>query len=251
MPGEDQSRQFIAYQIHEVARMQLQAAPLERNWMEKANQRFPYRCLPLNIANQHGWFLTCPCDFDVYWYGGSAITDLELRFHHEIDPGITSHFGYAVLTFSLPYIFRTPPGVNLWVKGPSNWLRDGVQPLEGVVETDWASSTFTMNWKVTRAFEWIQFRKGEPVCMVVPLPRGMLETLEPSIQPLGANPELQAKYTMWSQSRTSFLQDLGKRDPGAVQRGWQKDYFQGKTGEGTFDGHQTRLDLKEFPPLEG
>lgn len=50
-------------------------------------------------------------------------------------------------------------------------------------------------------------------------------------------------------SRTSFLQGLGQRDPEAIQRGWQKEYFQGKTGEGVFDGHQTRLDLKEFPPL--
>ena len=46
-----------------------------------------------------------------------------------------SHFGEAVLTFSLPYLFRTPRGVNLWVKGPSNWIKDGIQPLEGIVET--------------------------------------------------------------------------------------------------------------------
>lgn len=194
MSAADENRQFIAYQIHNEVHMGLIPAPLDRPWMDRANQRFPYRCLPLNIANQHGWFLTCSCDFDVYWYGGSLTADLELRFHGQRDPGITSHFGYAVLTFSMPYIFRTPPGVNLWVKGPSNWLRDGVQPLEGVVETDWASSTFTMNWKVTRAFEWIPFRKGEPVCMVVPVPRGMLETLEPSIQRLSNNPELEAKY---------------------------------------------------------
>ena len=29
-------------------------APVERDWMEATNQRFAYRCLPLNIANAYG-----------------------------------------------------------------------------------------------------------------------------------------------------------------------------------------------------
>lgn len=241
-------REFIAYQIYQDTRMHLTKAPLERDWMDQANQRFPYRCLPLNIANQHGWFVTCPCDFDVYWYGGPALNDLEIRFYGAPDPGITSHFGYGILTFSMPYLFRTPPGVNLWVKGPSNHPRDGIFALEGVVETDWTSSTFTMNWKMTRSSEWISFRKGDPIAMLVPVPRGLLETLDASIQPIDANPELQAAYNAWSMSRSNFLEGLSKRDPDVVQRGWQKEYFQGRKGEGTFDGHQTRLDLSEFKP---
>lgn len=244
-------KRFIAYQIYEKTRMKLVAAPLERDWMDAANQRFPYRCLPLNIANQHGWFVTCPCDFEVYWYGGPQVNDLELRFDGPRDPAISTHFGYSVLTFSMAYLFRTPPGINLWVRGPSNSPKDGIQPLEGIVETDWASSTFTMNWKVTRPFEWIRFRKDEPICMLVPVPRGFLQTLEPLIEPMTANPELMAKYNAWSESRKDFLARLGKKEPEIVQRGWQKDYFQGRSGDGVFDGHQTRIDLKEFPPLDG
>ena len=45
-----------------------------------------------------------------------------------------------------------------------------------------------------------------------------------------------------------ILVNMGACGPDAVQRGWQKDYFQGKTGEGTFREHQTRLDLPEFAP---
>ncbi len=243
--------QFIAYQLHPRTKMHLVKAPLERDWMELANQKFAYRCLPLNIANQHGWFITCPCDFEVYWYGGSQLSDIEIRFDGPKDWSVTSHFGYGVLTFGMSYLFRTPPGINLWVKGPSNMPRDGIQPLEGIVETDWASSTFTMNWKVTRAFEWIRFRKGEPICMLVPIPRGLLEGLQTAIQPVEDNPELNEKYTAWSNSRASFLDNLMKKDPQTVERGWQKDYFQGRTASGTFDGHQTRLNLGDFPPLEG
>jgi hypothetical protein len=239
--------EIVAYRINNPPNMGLVAAPLERDWMEQTTQRFAYRCLPLNIANQFGWFLTCPCTFELYWYGGPNKTDIELRFLDFVDPSVSTHFGFGVLTFSLPYLFRTPEGINLWVKGPSNAPKDGIQALEGVVETDWAFSTFTMNWKVTRPGEWIRFEKGEPVCMVVPVPRGLIETYVPKSVPLEHNGELNTKYREWEKSRSSFLVGLNSKEPEAVKRGWQKDYFQGKTAEGgTFDGHQTRLDVKEF-----
>ena len=243
-----ESRDFIAYQIHEAqSAMQLQAAPIERQWMSDSPQRFAYRCLPLNIANQGGWVITCPVDFRAYWYGTELATDLEIAFDGTKDPSVLSHFGSGVITFSLPYLFRTPPGINLWAKGPSNWPKDGVQALEGVIETDWSNSTFTMNWKMTRANEWVTFEKGEPICMLVPVPRGFAETLQPRIELLSANPELQQKYLAWEASRSGFLTGLKANDPDAVKRGWQKDYFQGKTSDGgAFDGHQTRLNLKEF-----
>ena len=239
---------FVAYQIHPLApRMGLHTAPIERDWMEAAPQRFPYRCLPLNIANQNGWVFTCPTAFRCYWYGGRNPADVELRFDGPPDPTVLSHFGSGTITFSLPYLFRTPPGINLWVKGPSNFIKDGIQALEGVVETDWATSTFTMNWKLTRPNEWIHFAAGEPICMLVPVPRGLAESMVPRIEPLAANPELQQKYLAWDASRSGFLKGLKENDPEAVKLGWQKDYFQGKTAEGgAFDGHQTRLHLKEF-----
>ncbi len=244
MPSD---RSFIAYRIHDVpANMGLHAAALERDWMSDAAQRFPYRCLPLNIANQNGWMLTCPTAFRVYWYGGPLPSDLEVSFEGPADPSVVSHFGAGVLTFSLPYLFRTPPGLNLWVKGPSNWIKDGIQPLEGIVETDWATSTFTMNWKLTRPNEWVTFEKGDPICMLVPIPRGLLEGLEPEIVLLSSEPELLARYKVWEASRSGFLEGLKVLDPDTVKQGWQKDYFRGKTEQGTFEPHQTRVDLKEF-----
>ncbi len=45
---------FIAYELHPQPDYPLEAAPISRDWMDKAHQRFPYRCLPLAIANQAG-----------------------------------------------------------------------------------------------------------------------------------------------------------------------------------------------------
>ena len=31
-----------------------------REWMDRTRLSFAYRCLPLNIANAHGWEILCP-----------------------------------------------------------------------------------------------------------------------------------------------------------------------------------------------
>lgn len=243
-----EEKKLIAYEIHDHPTMPIQPAPITRDWMDAASQRFPYRCLPLVIANQNGWVIGSPCSFRVYWYGGMNKEDLEVQFDSGYpDPCVVSHFGQAVLTFSLPYLFRTPRGINLWVKGPSNYIRDGIQALEGVVESDWSPATFTMNWKVTRPNHWITFQQGEPICMIVPIPRGFLEHLEPVRMPLRTNPELHAQYKLWEKGRSQFLEGIAKHDQEVIKRGWQKDYFQGRDQQGgRFEEHQTRIDLKEF-----
>lgn len=238
---------IVAYEIHDACGMQLLCAPIERDWMSQANQRFPYRCLPLVIANQCGWIVTCPVNFRVYWYGGDRPEDVEIQFEGHPDPRISGHFGLGTLTFSLPYIFRTPEGINLWVKGPTNLIKDGIQALEGVVETDWSAATFTMNWKLTRPNHWVEFRQGEPCVMLVPLPRGLAENLDPLQTPLVNNPELLEQYRTWEGRRSQFLKGLSTNDPDTVKQGWQKEYFQGRSPDGQrFDKHQTNLKIREF-----
>jgi hypothetical protein len=85
--------------------------------------------------------------------------------------------------------------------------------------------------------------------MLVPVPRGLAESLVPRREPLAANPELKAQYEKWEGGRKGFLTDLSERDPDAVKQGWQKDYFQGRTPDGKdFGAHQTKLNLRGFPP---
>ena len=197
------------------------------------------------IANQAGWWLPCPATFTVYWDGGLDKENLQLNFAPppettnlfdlftpitvsadmpnpvvQGDARISSHFGNGIVTFSIPYLFRTPRGINLWVKGPTNCIKDGVHPLEGIVETDWLPATFTMNWKLTRPRNTVRFERGEPICMIVPIPRGLAEQLQPKYVPLDANPELSREYREWERSRDTFNKDLSLLKSEAVQRGW-------------------------------
>jgi len=239
---------LTAWQLGGQSDMPLEPAPSDRDWMDQTHQRYAYRCLPLVIANQAGWMIRNPTEFTVRWNGGNQLGDLKLRFPAESHENrIRSHFGHGILTFSIPYLFRTPPGINLWVKGPANMFKDGIQPLEGVVETDWSDATFTMNWKVTRRNATIRFERGEPICMIVPLPRGLAESLDPVSEPLQADPDQLTRYEQWRESRRIFNENLQQLDPATVERGWQKDYMRGlDVGGQPVESHQTRLHLRPF-----
>jgi hypothetical protein len=243
-------RQLIAYEIHEADDMPIEKASPLRRWMDESEERFAYRCLPLVIANQFGWTVGSPASFTAWWNGGPGQYDVSLDFgDDEPDPRIVAHFGAGVITFSLPYLFRTPPDVQLWVKGPSNEIKDGVQALEGVVETDWSVATFTMNWKLTRPAHVVRFARGEPICQLVPVERALVEELVPLRERLDSDAALAEAYGAWERSRADFNDRLDAGEESAVEARWQKDYFRGRgaAGETATLSHRTKLTLRAFP----
>ncbi|QJE72579.1 hypothetical protein HHL28_05230 [Aerophototrophica crusticola] len=226
----------------------LRPAPLSRPWMEATPDRFAYRCLPLNIANTHGWEVLCPAEFTATWDGSGGKEAIRIEsdaLPHHLP---VSHFGSGVLTFHVPGLFRTPPGLNLWVGGPPNLPKDGIQALSAVVETDWAPYTFTMNWLFTRPHHPVRFAKGEPFCFFFPLSRGLVEEMEPEVLPLDSAPELAAQYRAWSEGRADFLEELPREGSAARAEEWQKAYFRGRLPDGRpgCPDHRTKLSLNSF-----
>jgi hypothetical protein len=240
--------QIYAYELHNPNGMSLGVAPVNRSWMDDSDKRFAYRCLPLVMANTAGWLIKNPIKFSVWWKGGKKKDDLIVEFPDgRNDDRVVSHFGSGVLTFKLPYLFRTPKNINLWVKGPSNSPKDGIQALEGIVESDWSASTFTMNWILTRSNHLVSFDEGESICMVIPVTRGLAESLMPIQCPISTNPSLQTEFNLWQQKREKFLEMLNKQVPEVVRQGWEKDYFKGINPGGTAVlEHQTQMNLKDF-----
>ena len=243
-----EDRAFHAFRLQDLGDMPLVTAPVTRDWMDDTTDRFAYRCLPLAIANQAGWLVLNPVTFSACWDGSPFPDGVTLTFPGgPSDTRITSHFGVGTITFAIPYLFRTPAGINLWVKGPANWIKDGAQALEGVVETDWLPATFTMNWKLTRQNFPVRFDRGDPICMLVPVQRGLAEELEPRTSGLENSPSLADHYLKWRTGRDDFLEALKRREPDATQRGWQRDYMKGLLPNGEHvPEHQTRINLREF-----
>lgn len=227
----------------------IRPAPLEREWMHATHERFAYRCLPLNIANAHGWEILSPSGFTAGWNGLPGLAAVLIGADAGTTAPAVSHFGHGILTFHIPALFRTEPGYDLMVQAPINRPKDGIYGLSGVVETDWAPFSFTMNWVFTRPNVLLRFEKNEPICHIFPVRRGELEKITPYARPLSDDPVFKAEYEAWSASRNTFNADLKTPGSEAQAKKWQKIYLRGTTESGAVEAaedHRTKLRLKPF-----
>lgn len=233
----------------------IRPASPKRDWMEASPERFAYRCLPLAIANAHGWEFLSPCGFEARWTGGDGADAVEIR----LDPGAeprrapVSLFGMGTITFHVEAIVRTSEGWNLWVGGPPNAAKDGIAPLGGVIETDWSPYSFTMNWRFTRPNHWIRFAENEPFCFFFPVERGALDGVEPRLRPIADEPGLAEAFEMWSQSRDAFQKWVAETQPEAPADKWQKLYYRGVRPDGSPGpaDHVSKLRLPPFRQPDG
>lgn len=240
---------FIAYHIPETPELSIVPASASRDWMRARSLTWSQRCLPMLIANESGWFVLNNTALFARWNGGDDPKSITFVFPHDGHLAIAaSHFGYGILTWKIPYLFRTPSGFNLLVRGPANWLKDGITPLEGIVETDWAVQSFTMNWKFTRPGV-VSFGVGEPIAMIVPQRRNDLERLRPEVREITTDPLLASQNAQFRESRAMALDEHPWEDHLRPDGGryWQKNYFLGRYPDGTqAESHQLRVHLRPF-----
>jgi hypothetical protein len=241
---------LTAYQVSE-SPLSLEVAPARRAWMEETRDRFALRCLPLLMANRT-WSITTRVPFRVLWDGRAsddALTIESLSTSTSALPCI-SHFGHGILTFHLPWLFRTPPGVELLIRGPINEPKDGAAALEGIVETDWAVATATMNWQITRPHAWVAWEAGETVATLLPVRLSELEQWHVCISPLSADPIVQEQYRAWARSRDTFLDDLEHFRGEAARILWQKDYVHGTSPGGASAPPGAHRTQRHMCPIE-
>jgi hypothetical protein len=243
--------QLTAYSVMSTEGWTIQPAKLQRDWMDQTPMKAAYRCLPLTLANQAGWVVGCPCTFKATWTGRAADADaLSFTFQSRHDEqhrrSIANTFGAGIISFVLPWLFRTSPGIGLWVRGPANSPKSDVSPLEGLVETDWSPYPFTMNWKIIRPKTDIWFKQGDPICMLTPFPIGMLEQVEPRQEPIDADPVLHANYEQAKERRMQSARELT-----AHKGQWELTYMRGYRPDGVAAPvHLTNLRLAKFDGVE-
>jgi hypothetical protein len=228
----------------------IRPAPARRGWMDNTPESFAYRCLPLNIANAHGWEVLSPCGFDAIWNGEAGTDAIRIQLAADAAPerAPVSLFGQGVITFHIEGIFRTPEGWNLFIGGSPNRGKDGIAPLSGVVETDWSPFTFTMNWRFTRPGHWVHFDAMEPICFLFPVERAVLQNFAPKFEPLDADPATLARFQAWSRARDEFHARMQDHPPPTPADRWQKHYYLGvdANGETLVADHLTKLRLQPF-----
>ena len=239
---------LTAYRLRPDPAPMVPAEP-RRAWMDATDQRYAYRCVPLTIANATGWELLSPVACTLRWSGGARADAIEVTAEDpdaqaQVASFLHSHFGSGIVTFSPGYLFRTSPGWALWVRGAPNQPYGNLQPLEGIVETDWLPFTFTMNWRFSHPGA-LHIARGERLCFVTPVPHAALGEVAPRIADLSEDPDLAARFAQWHDSRQGFITGLRARDPETVKQGWERRYLRGDTlGAGAPDFHITRRRMK-------
>lgn len=223
-------------------------AEWRRAWMDGTPSHFAYRCLPLTIANQLGLWIKNPVTFEAIWRGGTAPGNVEFHFHAAADlwkRWINDQFGGGIITWNTPLLFRTrPAGSRLLVTGPLNSFKANAHPLTALIETDWLTASFTMNWKVTTPDLPVLFEAGEPLLQAIPLAHDLCGDLEGATVrqgKLAENPEIARLYHEWSAARQDFHRR--KAEGLVAPDAWQKEYFQGRDplGRPAVGTHTTRI----------
>jgi hypothetical protein len=181
----------------------LRPSPPRRHWMDQTT--YSYQCLPLVIANQWGWQILCPTEARVTWDGSPGLEGLRVEVDPRYTPAIKSQFGSGIVTFSPPWLFRTPPGWDLYLKGPSNRWKPNCVALEGVIETWWLNYTFTLNWKLIEPGT-VVFAEGESLGQLVPVPHATFQEATATEAPIGLlEPDAAQELLQWLERRRHLI----------------------------------------------
>jgi len=212
-------------------------ADWQREWMDATPSRFAYRCLPITIANQTGLWVKNPVGFTATWRGSSSPESIDFQFDESAEiwtRWVSNEFGAGIITWNTPFLFRTKPaGSRLLVSGPANSFKDNAHPLTAILESDWMTMSFTMNWKIIRPGAPVRFEAGEPLFQSISLSSNPCADIEGALvtyKKLDDDPDLSRAYREWDQSRKRFMERsrAGELKPDE----WQRDYFLGRDGAG-------------------
>jgi uncharacterized protein DUF6065/glycosyl transferase family 2 len=151
-------------------------APTRRTWSVGAHL---FDDPTLQASTSRGWDLLCPYTFEASWNGGPAPQDIAIS-----GPGfVQSYVGNGILSFESGYEFLLSPGHDLWIRGPTNHPKDGLQPLDQVVEADLLPYIGTVHWVFTRPGQTVRFERNEPCATLLPYPAGYIESFDGQIVP--------------------------------------------------------------------
>jgi hypothetical protein len=244
---------LIAY-VKDGEELDIRPAQIQRDWMNTYIDRFAYGCLPMAIANTHGWEILSPVSFTAIWNGGANKDCLAILQDGEPSRHVFSHFGHGIVSISLPAVFETEPGYDLYVQGPPNNPIDGATPFAGIVETDWLWTSIGMHWQLTQPVKAVRFHKGQPICQIFPIQRTAIENFEPEIRSMSERPELQDYMKDWGDYRERFKKAL--KDPNSEERRkkWPPHYRKGVDLHGNEtapETHRTKVRLKPFADRRG
>jgi len=258
-PAEVPERTILAYLlpgVEDEAQQWIRPARPTRKWMEATQMRYAYRCIPLSAANTMGWELINPVTCEFHWNGMTDPRSLHVWTEQPHRWGPRSHFGSGIVTWELPFLFRTPADWGLVVAGQANHEKDGIAPLDGFIRTDWLPYPFTMNWRINDAKRTIRFEAGEPIARIFPYPLAPLDEFEVRIAKLDDDPAFRQEFIDWAKRRQQGYQERQAAEAKLAQTEqmpdleqlWSRQYAKGQGADAATRKHQTVFRCKPVKP---
>lgn len=155
-------------------------SPKKRDWF---TPHF-YRCLPLTIGNQYGFIIKSEFGFGFSWDGKDDVDSVTLYIddkEEEVNkkyPIISTTLGNGLITITLPFWLRTPPGVNLITINPPNYILPNATVMTAAIETDNLRRDFNITLKVQMPNIKVFIPAGTPLAAVIPIPRYYADQFE-------------------------------------------------------------------------
>lgn len=179
----------------------IRPSPPKRDWMDDVPAGYIYRCIPLLAANTMGWEILNPAKTTIKWDGGDRIENIHINCENRGLFTASSHFGSAIVTWYVPFLFKTSPDLGLYICGPSNHEKADIQPLDAFVRTDWLPFPFTVNWRLRHKDKTVTFEKGEPIARIMPFPISLIDETQLEISALSSDPGFKAEVAEFGKAR--------------------------------------------------
>ena len=138
--------------------------------------------------------LLAPYAFEATWNGGPSPEDIDIRIETpdmDAPAFVQSFLGHGLLTFHPGYQSFEGDQV-LWVRGPINLPKDGLYPLEHLVDAAVLPCTVTIHWQPTRPNHTVRFAADEPFATLLLCPKSAPENLTLDVVQPDADADLDA-----------------------------------------------------------
>jgi len=223
--------------------LEIRQASVRREWMDNTYNKHAYRCLPVTEANVCGWEIVLPHDVVFEWDGGTSVPrvikggTIERTIHGQsFTQRVAQQSIVGMATFSLGWVFKTPPGIHTWITGSPNYVVDGAVPLSASLASDWWPDEVNMSWILTKERTPITFPAGSALAFFNFYRPSLLEEAEFEVENLWDYPDLTRARQAYSDAKTQKIQEQPWSWMNGIRTGL--DHEGNRIGP-RFDGHMT------------
>lgn len=194
----------------------VEPASIKREFLDNTYNKIGYRCTPITLANQHGWWFKLPQDVVIRWNGKRFGIDGEDMNNVQILSGeffegykiVTTESGVGQITFKLNCNIETDPDHYLIFSGPPNFFHDDAKPLEAIWRSDFFNyHEITFNWIPTTPHKDILFPKGMPVLFIKNYPKNLLNETNFYIEDISNNKNLMDESDQYAMQRVEWFKN--------------------------------------------